>query len=100
VKVADLSLSTSASSGLSVSITSGSLTKPGGSPVAFRVAVVDHNAAPPTASAFTTPSGAPYLFATSAVTNVMKDLYIKYTPAALQDAGAYTASIDIDVSDN
>jgi len=100
VKVADLSLSTSAPTGLTVWITSGSLTKDGGTSVAFQVALVDHNAAPPSASTFTTASGVPYLFATAAATAVAKDLYIKYMPGSLQDPGAYVASIDIDVVDN
>jgi hypothetical protein len=100
VKVADLSLSTSAASGLTVWITSGALSKDGGTPVAFQVALVDHNAAPPSGSTFTTASGVPYLFATTAATAVAKDLYIQYRPGSLQDPGAYVASIDIDVVDN
>jgi hypothetical protein len=100
VKVADVSLTTDATNGLTLSITSGSLVRPGGTPVTFQVALVDDNAAPPTASAFTAASGVPYVFATSTVTAIAKDLYIKYTPAALQDPGGYAASIDIDVGDN
>jgi hypothetical protein len=100
VKVADLSLSTDAADGFTLSITSGSLTKAGGAPVAFQVALVDDNAAAPSASAFTTASGGSYMFATVAAAVIAKDLYIKYTPAPLQDPGAYAASIDIDIVDN
>ena len=100
VKVAELSLSTGATNGLTVSITSGSMTKPGGAPVVFQVALVDHNAAAPSTSAFNAASGIPYMLATHAVTAVVKDLYIKYTPAPFQDPGAYAASVDIDVGDN
>jgi hypothetical protein len=100
VKVADLSLSTDASSGLTVWITSGSMTKVGGTPVAFQVALVDDGAAPPASGAFTTASGASATFATLGPATVAKDLYIKYTPAALQDPGAYAASIHINAVDN
>jgi hypothetical protein len=100
VKVADLSVSTDAASGLTVSITSGSLTKPGGTPVAFQVALADDNAAAPSAAAFTTSSGASLLLVTGAASTIARDLYIKYTPAPLQDPGAYAATIEIDVIDN
>jgi hypothetical protein len=100
VKVADLSLSTDSPNGLTASISSGTLTSPGGVPVAFQVALVDDNAPAPLASAFTTGSGTLCLFATGGAVVVAKDLYIKYTPAALQDPGAYAGSIDIDVVDN
>jgi hypothetical protein len=100
VKVADVSLSTDAANGFTVSITSGSLTKAGGTPVAFQVALVDDNAAAPSAAAFTAASGSSYTFATGAAAAVARDLYIKYTPAPFQDPGAYAASIDIDIVDN
>jgi len=97
VKVAELSLSTDANAGLTVSVASGSLTKDGGTPVAFQVALVDRDAIPPSSSAFSAMSGALVTFAAG---TVAKDLYIKYTPALLQDPGAYAASIDIHVADN
>jgi hypothetical protein len=100
VKVAALSLSTDGANGLTVSIASGSLTKAGGSSVAFQVALVDHNATAPSAAAFMTASGGLYTFSTEVAAMVEKDLYIKYRPAALQDPGGYIASIDIQVDDN
>jgi hypothetical protein len=101
VKIAEVSLTTDAATGMTVAITSGSLAKLDGStPVSFRVVLVDRAASPPSAAAFTTQSGTPYLFSTSAAGSVEKDAYIKYTPAALQDPGAYAASVAIDVVDN
>jgi hypothetical protein len=100
VKVAGLSLSTDAASGLTVSITSGALTRPGGTSITFQVTLVDHDASPPALGAFTVASGSPYLFSTGGAATVEKDLYIKYTPARLQDPGGYAAAIDLDVIDN
>jgi hypothetical protein len=85
--------------GFTLGIGSGSLTKLGGRPVAFQVAVVDHDAAVPTASAFTTPSGMRHALSVGPG-SYTKDLYIKYCSAALQDPGTYSASVDLDVFDN
>jgi hypothetical protein len=101
VKIAEISLTTNAASGLTATITSGSLVKLDSStPVVFRIVLVDRDASPPSSAAFTIPSGTPYLYSTSAAGSVEKDAYIKYTPAALQDPGFYTASVEIDVVDN
>lgn len=101
VKIAELSLTTDSSRGFTVTVTSGSLSKVDGStPVSFQVVVVDRDAVAPSTAAFTTPSGTPYLFATIAAGPAEKDLYIKYTSAALQDPGSYAASVEIDVVDN
>jgi len=94
VKVADLSLSDGGANGIEVTISSGSLTKAGGEPVAFQVAVVERGAAQPSSGDFTAVSGS---FSTGA--SAEKDLYIKYLPASLQDPGVYAADIDIHVSD-
>lgn len=100
-KIADVSLSTDASSGFTVSVSSGSLTKADGrTPIPFQVVLVADGASAPLASAFTTPSGTTYSWSSAGPGALEKDLYIKYTPAALQDPGAYTASVDIDVVDN
>lgn len=100
VKIAALSLSTDGANGLTVSIASGSLTKAGGTSVAFQVVLVAHNATAPSAAAFMTAPGDTYRLSTGAVAAVEKDLYIKYRPAALLNPGGYTASIDIQVEDN
>ncbi len=101
VKIADVSLSTGASSGFTVSITSGSLTKADGrTPVPFQVQFVADGASAPLASAFTTPSGTTLQWSSTGPGAVEKDLYVKYTPVPLQDPGPYTANVDIDVVDN
>lgn len=100
VKVAVISFSTDAPNGVSLSISSGSLTKAGGTPVAFQVAVVDRDAVAPSSDAFTTPSGSAHVVSTAAAGVAERDLYIMYRAAALQDPGAYSASINLDVVDN
>lgn len=101
VKLADVSLWTDAANGFIVSISSGNLTKADGrTPVPFQVVLVADGASAPLASAFTTPSGTTYTWSSAGSGAIEKDLYIKYTPAGLQDPGAYIASVDIDVVDN
>jgi hypothetical protein len=100
VKVADLTMSTDGGLGFAVSISSGTLTKPGGAPIAFKVALVDDGAAPPASTAFTTPSGMSITFATTTAGSVLKDLYILYQSANVQDPGDYSASIVCDITDN
>lgn len=101
VKIADVSASTAASSGFTLSVSSGYLTKADGrTPVAFQVALVAAGASAPSSSAFTTPTGTPYTFSTGSAGAVDEVLYIKYTPAALQDPGTYSAVVDLDVRDN
>jgi len=100
VKVGELSLSTDASAGFTASITSGSLARPGATPISFQVVLVDRNAAAPSSGAFTTPSGTACLFTTTSAGTVDKDIYIKYLPASWQDPGVYAASIDIAIVEN
>jgi hypothetical protein len=100
VKVADVSLTGDGANGLTVYVTGASLTSPGGQPIAFQVLLVVDGAPAPSASDFTTPAGSTYVFSTGAPGTIGRDLYIKYTPAALQDPGAYTATIDLNVVDN
>src|SRR5512141_2656379 len=90
VRVADVLATTNSANGFTLSISSGSLTKTGGQPVAFQVALVDHDTAAPSASSFTTNSGASYTLITSGAASTDKDLYIKYRSATLQDPGSYS----------
>jgi hypothetical protein len=98
VKVADVSIASDSASGFTLSITSAGLTKPGGTPVAFQVALVDVFAPSPSASAFSTPSGALFTYAGSGTQD--KALYIKYSLPTYQDPGTYSAQIDLEVVDN
>lgn len=100
VKVADLTLETLNQHGLSVSISSGGLTKSGGSSIPFQVTTVPSGAAPPGSGSFTVASGGTYVFETDVAGSTARDLYLRYTPAALQDPGTYGASVSLSVMDN
>ena len=100
VKVANLTMDTDNILGFVASISSGSLTKPGGTPISFQVTLVDEGAAPPSLTAFTVPSGTRLTFGTIAPGVVHKDLYILYRAAPFQDPGAYSATINCDITDN
>jgi hypothetical protein len=101
VKIADVTLSTDAAGGVTISLASGHLSKADGrTAISFQVLLVPNDAAAPSAAAFTTPSGTTYQWSSTGAGTFVKDLYIRYQPAALQDPGDYTASVDIDVVDN
>jgi hypothetical protein len=99
VKVAAVMVSGAGPSGFTLSLRSGRLTKSGGTAIPFQVALVEHDAMAPVSSVFATPSGAVYIVTVGPGT-FSKDLYIKYRSASLQDPGAYSASIELDVVDN
>lgn len=101
VKVADLSISSSAGPGFSLTVTSGALAKADGqTPIPFQVVTVADQAPPPSAADFTSPSGSVYVFSTTAPGSVVRALYIRYHAAALQDPGNYHASLEVTVVDN
>ncbi|MBE9029818.1 hypothetical protein IQ266_08765 [filamentous cyanobacterium LEGE 11480] len=99
-KAADVQVSTVDPNGLTLSILPGSLTKTDGAPIALQFLAVANGAAIPNASAFVTDSSSTYTFATSGAGTDNLDLYIKYTPAALQDPGNYNLTIQLSVADN
>lgn len=101
IKVADLAISTDNSTGLSLTVSSGNVTKADGiTPIAFQVTTVADGAPAPGSGEFIIPSGSNYTASTSTTGQTDKDLYIKYTPAALQDPGPYSAAISLIVTDN
>jgi hypothetical protein len=100
VKVADISISTDYSGGLTLMLTSGSLTKVDGSDISFKITTVANDAIAPSSSDFIVSSGDLYTYATRAASSEGRDAYILYTPSALQDPGAYGATINISVVDN
>ena len=100
VKAADLEIATNNEQGYTLTVSSGNLTKDGGSPIAYQVTTVLDTATAPATGDFAIASGTDYTAATAASGSVPQDLYIKYTPAALQDAGAYVATINLTVADN
>jgi len=102
VQVADLAISTNNEQGYTLTATSGSLTKVGGTPIAYQVTTTA-DAVPAVAGTFTIASGTPYTnpsTAANAVGTGGLDLHIMYTPAALQDPGAYAGIITVTVADN
>jgi len=100
VKVADIYLSTNRRQGFTITISSSSLSKPGGTSIPFQITTVADGAGTPSAGNFTTPSGQNYTFSTSVAGTADRGVYIRYLPAALQDPGSYSASITITASDN
>jgi hypothetical protein len=100
VKVTDITMGTNNEQGLTLTASSGNLTKSGGTSIAFQVTSVADGAAAPASGAFTIASGSNYTVGTSGSGDVSKDLYIMYTPLALQDPGAYAGSISLTVTDN
>lgn len=102
VKVADLTIDTTNVYGFTLYVTSGSLTKTGGATsIPFRVTTVPAGSGAPASSAFdNVPSGETYPLVTTVAGPGDCGLYIRYTPADLQDPGAYGATIDISVTDN
>lgn len=100
VKVADLDLSTSNPLGLTLTVGSGSIAKASGIPIAYQVTTVVDGSPSPSSADFTTSPGSNYVVATNSAGSSSQDLYIKYTPAPLQDPGAYNTSISLVVTDN
>jgi hypothetical protein len=100
VHVGDLSMLTNNEQGLTLTVSSGNLTKTGGTSIPFQVTTVADAASAPATGDFAIASGSNYTVGTSTAGSVAKDLYMKYTPASLQDPGNYTASISVSVADN
>jgi hypothetical protein len=98
VKVADIAVASDGADGFTLTIASATLTKPGGSPVSFQVALVDLAAPPPSASAFTTPSGTLLIYGGRGAED--KALYIKYSLPVSQDPGTYSAQIGLEILEN
>lgn len=96
VKVADVALSTNNTTGLTLTITWGSLTN-GTVSIPFTATTVADAAAAPTASTGFGTTGMTY--SNAALTDA-RDLYIAYTPGANQDPGTYTATMTLTVADN
>lgn len=100
VKAADLEISTNNEQGYNLSVTSGNLIKDGGTSIAYQVTTVADGAVAPATAGFTVASGTAYTVSIATAGSAPQDLYIKYTPAALQDAGAYAGTITLNVADN
>jgi hypothetical protein len=84
--------STNNETGLTISTSDGSLTKTGGTAIAYKSAAA---ASPPPTNGFDAADEA-----SSAAGEFARDLYIVYSPATFQDPGEYTGQITVSVSDN
>jgi hypothetical protein len=101
VQVADLAIITNSENGFTLSASSGSLTKAGGTAIPFQVHTVLSGAQAPVSGAFVVDSGDDNTsFGSVDEGSVDGDLYIKYTPATLQDPGSYSGSINLLITDN
>jgi hypothetical protein len=102
LKVADLNIQTNNTLGYTLTVPSGNLTGSRGGTVAYQVTVMDNNVQA-AAGDFATATGSALNYSTTAPNAAVdgdRDLYIRYTPAALQNPGAYTATINLAVADN
>ena len=100
VKVADITVSTDHSGGLTLMLTASRLTKPQGSDIAIQITTVGEGAIAPSPTDFTVPADGTYTYVTSWAGAEQRDVYILYTPNALQDPGDYSATLNIAVVDN
>jgi hypothetical protein len=100
VKVSDIASSTNNDTGLTLTVSSGDISKAGGASIAFKVMTVADGATAPLTAAFTVASGSNHTPSSSVAGSFNRDLYIKYTPAASQDPGDYEGTINLSVSDN
>lgn len=101
IKVGTITLSSNSANGFTLTIISNNIAKPdGGSPIAFQVTTVAINETP-SAGYFTTEPRQNYTYINSnANASETRDVYIKYTPASLQDPGNYSGSLNISITDN
>lgn len=102
VKVSDFTISTNNFEGFTLTASSGNIlgtVSATATPISFQVGSVANDVAAD-AGDFTIATGSNYTFSTTDNVAVTRDLFIKYTPAALQDPGAYTGSIILSVSNN
>lgn len=102
VQVADLGINTNNEQGYTLTVTSGDLTKSGGTAISYQTTTTATGVSAVTGD-FTVASGTDYTFNTSAANasgTGDRDLWIQYTPAALQDPGSYTGTITVTVADN
>lgn len=102
ILVANITSSTNDAGGLTLTATSGSLEDPVGAvqPIAYKVSSVAAGAGAPASGAFTDASGTNYTTASTGAGSWNRDLYINYTPAALQNPGTYVDTITLTVADN
>ena len=99
VKVADLAITSNSSNGVSLTATAAGDLTHGANSLAYQVLIVGDGDAAPTAVSFsdTTDTEANVTIVAGAAA---RDLYIEYDAPAYLDAGTYTSSITVSVTDN
>lgn len=98
-KVATVTVSTLSLLGYTLTVSSGAIQKPlGGPDIPYQILAVNAGAPQPQSSDFTVSSG--NNFARCSLTPLTLDVYIKYTPAVLQDPGNYNATINLEAKNN
>jgi hypothetical protein len=100
IKVADVAISTDNSTGLTLRVTSGSLPKLNGPDIPFQVTTVRSGDIAPSSGHFTDASGHTHTYGRYTDGSENRDVYILYTPNALQDPGIYRTSIQVSVVNN
>lgn len=101
-KIADLSMETNNSTGLTLTVNAGTVTNGDSETMPFEVLILEDGASTPATTAFsagtqTYNSGGANA---SGASIGLRDLYIKYKPAALQDPGTYSGTVTVTVADN
>lgn len=99
VKVADITLSTPNSAGLTLTISSGTMFKDADNTIPFQVTTVPDEVAASDGD-FTVASGSTYTYVLTGTGSEHRDVYIRYSSEALEDPGNYLAPINLIVSDN
>ncbi|NJN49343.1 MAG: hypothetical protein HC805_05640 [Alkalinema sp. RL_2_19] len=100
-KIADVAVETNNSTGLTLTVNDGLMTNPDGQTIAYDVLLVADGAAAPTTGF----ADGQITYATTganatAAAEGNRDLYINFTPSALQDPGVYSGTVTMTVADN
>lgn len=93
--VGTITASTNNETGLTITTTDGSLTRTGAASIAYKSTTVVGGGVAPADTVFDAAGTG-----TTGGGSITHDLYIMYSPAAYQDAGAYLGTITVNVSDN
>jgi hypothetical protein len=102
IKVGTINLSTTSQNGFTLNIMGNNLEQSDGkTPIYFQVTTFPTHSGTPSSADFTTPTAQTYSYINNNPNaSEIRDLYIKYTPASLQDPGNYSAYINLTIFDN
>lgn len=98
-RVATVNVSTANPQGYTLSLSSASLENAlGGSGIAYQIWAVTAGGSPPMSGDFSIDSGNSFLQCSLLPLDL--DIYVKYTPASLQNSGSYDSTITVEATDN